>query len=144
MLAVRFVTGTTCRPAASIILTLFNASGEFIDDNDEGAGVATDPTTGLAADARLTDTLTPGNYIVALTEFDNFSIGNLADGFAETGNPNFTADPSFTSGGACPGNMFRDISGSDGAAAPGTGLSILSTSRVPRLRRQCPNRRRYS
>lgn len=38
------------------------------------AGVATDPSTGLAADARLTETLAPGSYIVALTEFDNFSI----------------------------------------------------------------------
>ena len=101
------------------ILTLFNASGVFIDDNDEGAGVATDPITRLAADARLTETLTPGNYTVALTEFDNFSIGNLADGFAEAGHPNFTADPSFTTGGPCPGNLFRDISGTAGRCRTG-------------------------
>lgn len=101
------------------ILTLFNASGVFIDDDDEGAGVATDPLTGLAADARLTETLAPGSYIVALTEYDNFSIGNLAAGFAEAGNPNFTADSTFSTAGPCPGNMFRDISGTTGRCRTG-------------------------
>ncbi|MBV8831851.1 MAG: VCBS repeat-containing protein, partial [Acidobacteriaceae bacterium] len=101
------------------ILTLFSASGSFIDDNDDGAGVATDPRTGLAADARLTESLTPGNYIVALTQFDNFSISDLADGFAEQGNHNFTANSSFAAGGPCPGNMFRDISGSAGRCRNG-------------------------
>ncbi len=113
-------TGTVVpRGGFDTILTLFSASGVFINDNDEGAGVAVDPTTGLAADARLTETLTPGNYIVALTEFDNFSIGNLSDGFAEAGNPHFTAAPSFTSAGPCPGNMFRDISGTAGRCRTG-------------------------
>ncbi len=101
------------------ILTLFSASGVFIDDNDEGAGVATDPTTGLAADARITTNLTAGNYILALTQYDNFSNGNLADGFVETGNSNFTANPNFTTGGPCPGNMFRDISGTAGRCRTG-------------------------
>ena len=93
------------------ILTLFTASGAFIDDNDTGTGVLADPATGFAGDARLIENLAAGNYIVALTEYDNFSIGNLSDGFAETGNPNFTASPTFTSGAPCPGNLFRDISG---------------------------------
>ena len=101
------------------ILTLFSASGVFIDDNDEGAGVATDPTTGLAADARITTNLTAGNYLLALTQYDNFSNGNLADGFVETGNSNFTANPNFTTGGPCPGNMFRDISGTAGRCRTG-------------------------
>jgi hypothetical protein len=117
------------------ILTLFSGSGVFIDDNDEGSGVATDPTTGLAADARLTETLSPGEYILALTEFDNFSLGNLSDGFAETGNPNFTADPNFATGGACPGDMFRDISGSAGRCRTGDWtvdfVDIQSAEAVP-------------
>ena len=113
-------TGTVVpRGGFDTILTLFNASGAFIDDNDEGAGVATDPATGLAADARLTENLTSGNYIVALTQYDNFSIGNLAAGFAEQGHSNFTADPSFAGGGPCPGNMFRDISGTAGRCRNG-------------------------
>ena len=101
------------------ILTLFDAGGDFLTDNDEGSGVATDPSTGLAADARITTNLTPGTYVVALTQFDSFSIGNLADGFDEAGHPNFTADPTFTTGGPCPGNMFRDISGTAGRCRNG-------------------------
>jgi hypothetical protein len=85
-------TGTVAPPGGfDTILTLFSASGSFIEDNDEGAGVATDSVTGLAADARITTNLTAGNYLLALTQYDNFSIGNLADGFVEAGSPNFTA-----------------------------------------------------
>jgi hypothetical protein len=101
------------------ILTLFDQNGAFLADNDEGTGVAIDPLTGRAFDARLTTNLVPGSYVAALTQFDNFSLGNLADGFAETGHPNFTADPTFTAGGACPGNMFRDISGTAGRCRDG-------------------------
>ena len=90
-----------------------------LTDNDEGAGVAVNPTTALAADAGLTTTLGPGRYLVALTEYDHFSVGTLADGFAEAGHPNFTADPSFTTGGPCPGNLFRDISGTAGRCRNG-------------------------
>src|SRR5581483_9667957 len=61
----------------------------------------------------------PGSYIVALTEFDNFSLGNLSDGFAEAGNPNFTAASNFTTGGPCPAGMFRDISGTAGRCRDG-------------------------
>ncbi|MBV9307787.1 MAG: DVUA0089 family protein [Acidobacteriaceae bacterium] len=102
------------------ILTLFNASGQFLSENDDGAGVATDPATGLAGDARLTATLAPGRYLLALTQYDNFARGsNLADGFVEAGYPNFTAAPSFATGGACPGNLFRDISGTAGRCRTG-------------------------
>jgi hypothetical protein len=101
------------------ILTLFSASGVFIEDNDDGAGVAADPATGLTGDARITANLTAGNYLVALTQYDNFSIGNLSDGFGEAGNPNFTADPTFALGGPCPGNVFRDISGTPGRCRSG-------------------------
>ncbi len=101
------------------ILTLFSASGVFIDDNDDGAGVAADPTTGLTGDARITANLAGGNYILALTQYDNFSSGNLADGFVEAGNPIFTADPTFALRGPCPGNMFRDISGTAGRCRSG-------------------------
>jgi hypothetical protein len=113
-------TGTVVpRGGFDTILTLFSASGVFIDDNDDGAGAAVDPITGQAADARITGNLAAGSYILALTQYDNFSIGNLTDGFGETGNPNFTTDPGFGSGGACPGNMFRDISGTAGRCRTG-------------------------
>ncbi len=101
------------------ILSLFDSGGAFLADNDEGAGVATDPATGEAFDARITTPLAVGSYIVALTQFDNFAAGNLVDGFLEAGHPHFTADPSFTAGGPCPGNLFRDISGTAGRCRNG-------------------------
>jgi len=117
------------------ILTLFSASGVFIDDNDDGAGVAADPATGQAADARITANLAAGSYILAVTEYDNFSIGNLSDGFAETGNHNFTADPNFATGGACPGGLFRDISGTAGRCRTGNWaldfVNVTSVTSVP-------------
>ncbi len=129
-------TGTTAPSGGfDTILTLFSSSGVFIDDNDEGAGVATDPATGLAADARIRTNLNAGSYILALTQYDNFSIGNLADGFTEIGHPNFTADPSFATGGACPGNMFRDISGTAGRCRTGNWaldfVNVTSATAVP-------------
>jgi hypothetical protein len=101
------------------ILTLFDSSGNLLSENDDGAGVATDPSTGLAGDSRITGTLNAGRYVLALTQYDNFARGKLAEGFVETGHPNFTADPNFTTGGPCPGNQFRDISGAPGRCRNG-------------------------
>jgi hypothetical protein len=113
-------TGTLVpRGGFDTILTLFNSSGVFLNENDDGAGAAEDPSTGLAGDARITGNLAAGSYILALTQYDNFSSGDLAGGFVETGHPNFTADPTFADGGPCPGNMFRDISGTDGRCRTG-------------------------
>src|SRR5947208_8666179 len=55
------------------VLTLFDSAGNFIADNDDGVGVGIDPITGQASDARITRNLAAGNYIVALTPYDNFS-----------------------------------------------------------------------
>jgi hypothetical protein len=101
------------------ILTLFDSSGNLLSENDDGAGVATDPSTGLAGDSRITATLNAGRYVLALSQYDNFARGNMAEGFVETGHPNFTADPNFTTGGSCPGNQFRDISGAPGRCRNG-------------------------
>jgi hypothetical protein len=101
------------------ILTLFDSAGTGPADNDEGSGVATDPATGKAFDARITMTLAPGSYIVALTQFDNFAPGDLPSGFVKAGHPHFTADPTFTTGGPCAGNLFRDISGTAGRCRDG-------------------------
>ena len=107
------------RDGFDTILTLFSAFGVFIDDNDDDASIAADPATGLTGDARIAAALAAGSYILALTEFDNFSVGNLSDGFAETGNPHFTASDSFTSGGPCPGDVLRDVSGTAGHCRTG-------------------------
>src|SRR5215469_11243417 len=39
------------------VLTLFTSSGVFLAENDDGTGVAIDPLTGQASDARLTANL---------------------------------------------------------------------------------------
>ncbi|MBV9223639.1 MAG: DVUA0089 family protein, partial [Acidobacteriaceae bacterium] len=117
------------------ILTLFSASGGLLTENDDGTGVATDPTAGLARDARITANLAAGSYLLALTQYDNFARGNLADGFVEAGHPNFTAAPSFATGGACPGNLFRDISGTAGRCRNGNWTvdftNVASVTAVP-------------
>ncbi len=97
------------------VLTLFTRNGTLITDNDDGPGVAVDPSTGMAADARIMTNLTPGTYTLALTQYDNFANSStLAGGFNEDGHPNFTASLAFTSTGPCPGNLFRDISDAAG------------------------------
>lgn len=101
------------------VLTLFSSSGDFIAENDEGAGALADLTTGQAWDPRLQGNLTAGTYVIALTQYGNFSIGSLSDGFLYSGQPNFTADPDFSPAGPCPGGNFRDTSGTDGRCRNG-------------------------
>jgi len=79
------------------MLTLFGPGGGFIDFNDD-----IDRASGNW-DAQLVETgLAPGTYTVALTQFNNYAnayleflntgstSGNLADGFSQAANPNFT------------------------------------------------------
>jgi hypothetical protein len=73
------------------MLTLFSEAGLKLADNDDGIGAPFDPNTGDAFDAELSVVLAAGAYVLALTQYDNFSLGDLADGFAESGNPFFTA-----------------------------------------------------
>ena len=83
------------------VLSVFDSTGTFINDNDDSIIQQVDPLTGLAYDAGLQLTLTPGTYQVALTEYDNFAkasptygpgggLTNLSDGFTQQGNGNFT------------------------------------------------------
>lgn len=102
------------------ILTLFNASGVFIVENDDGSGVADDALTGQPLDSRITATIGPGQYILALTQYDNFVTGlTLQEGFDQAGHGNFTADPSFTNGPGCASGQFRDTSDVPGACRNG-------------------------
>lgn len=108
------------------ILTLFDSSGNLLSENDDGTGVATDPSTGLAGDSRITATLNAGRYVLALTQYDNFARGKLAEGFVETGHPNFTADPNFTTGGPVQATCFATFQAQPGDAARGVGRWTLS------------------
>lgn len=79
---------TTAAGGFDPVLTLFTSAGNFVPNGVGGGGsnctgVGTDAGTGLCEDAFFTETLNPGSYILALTEFPNYSNGTItgADGF---------------------------------------------------------------
>jgi hypothetical protein len=95
-------------------LAIFNqADGGFITDSNG-------KFTGEEAEIAGFGTLLAGNYILALTQFDNVAAGlNLADGFAADlslasfGNTPFTAN-----GGGGSGHWAVDIRNVDAASIP--------------------------
>jgi len=88
------------------VLSLFNATGGLtnssllVGSNDDGAGVATDPSTGNAFDALLSlPSLGAGTYVLVLSESDNLANGpTYGDGFSQTGNGDFTPGSSDAAG----------------------------------------------
>jgi hypothetical protein len=82
-------------------LTLFDSLGVFIDQNQD--------ISFNNFDSFMSDTLLPGSYIVALTQYDNFPVADdtnnklLSDGFTQAGNGNFTG-PEFSDG---PGSFIN-------------------------------------
>ena len=77
---------TTAAGGFDPVLTLFTAPapGTFVPNAVGGGsnsctGVGTDPGTGFCEDAYFTETLDPGSYILALTEFPNYSNQTLND-----------------------------------------------------------------
>lgn len=131
------------------ILSLFDAtSGQLLlaYDNDGGcSNVSPDSATGFCWDAYLSIPLFSGQYIVALTQYDNLPFGpTLSDGFLRSGEGNFT--PALS---GFPGTSFLDIFGNqrtanwtvifDGATdvstvpEPGTfGLALLALAALGR------------
>lgn len=105
---------TIARGGFDPILSLFDASGALLGVGDDGGYgiVGTDALTNSAWDAFLTAILDPGTYTVALTQYDNYSFGNLADGYWRVGEGNFTVYI------GCPtsGPSFNDASGEEGCA----------------------------
>lgn len=82
------------------VLTLFSASGSQ-DELQSAAGSANncftpghgnvDPASGFCWDAFFDTVLTAGDYVLAISQDDNLANGpGLADGFSQTGNPNYT------------------------------------------------------
>jgi hypothetical protein len=70
------------------ILTLFDGSGDIIDDNDDG-GSNVPADGGSHYDTFLQALLTPGNYTVSVQAYSNFANGpNLSDGFEGDGDFN--------------------------------------------------------
>lgn len=91
------------------ILALFDGSGVYIDQNDDGncSFVAADIVTGNCWDTYFSAPLAAGSYTVAVMQYDNFANGpNLSDGFGRDGQGNFT--PGYT---GCSATQFCDVSG---------------------------------
>jgi hypothetical protein len=90
-------------------LAVFNAAGLLLAQNDNGQlAVPADAVTGFRFDAFLDLPALPGgNYLLALTEANNFANGpTLQDGFSRAGEGNFTgADMGVA------GSSFLDIAG---------------------------------
>lgn len=76
------------------IVTLFDASGNLLGENDD-SGLVTDSVSGNAWDSLLTRDLSAGNYTATVTQYDSFANGPLlADGFQGTADMNFSGrDP---------------------------------------------------
>ncbi|MBI1353118.1 MAG: PEP-CTERM sorting domain-containing protein [Acidobacteria bacterium] len=89
------------------VLTLYSAAGDFIDFNDDGATVALDPLTGLPVDAELELFLVAGDYQFAVTQYDNYPVGDLISGFL------YDFDSNFTAFSGCPAGEFCDFDGND-------------------------------
>jgi hypothetical protein len=112
------------------IVSLFDGAGALVGENDDGrseAGsclVRSDPGGGGPFDACLVVTLEAGSYTVAVSQFDNFPVGDtLAEGFDFSGAPNFTADD------GCPNGQFCDVRGNDRTNA--WAFDVVATSAVP-------------
>ncbi len=84
---------TIARGGFDPILALFDSTGAYINQNDDGGCglVAADSVTGNCWDTFFSSSLAAGNYTVSIMEFDNFARGpNLSDGFERDGQGNFT------------------------------------------------------
>jgi hypothetical protein len=105
---------TIARGGFDPVLSLFDSSGVLLGVGDDGGYdlVAADALTNSAWDGFLAMVLAPGAYTVALTQYDNYSFGNLADGFWRVGEGDFTVYI------GCPtsGPAFNDASGEEGCA----------------------------
>lgn len=92
------------------VFALFGSDGTLLGYGDDGAS-RVDSATGGAFDAVLTIALAAGEYVVAISQFDNFAIGpDFGAGFLETGNATFTAAY------GCAAGQFCDLSGADRSA----------------------------
>lgn len=89
-------------------VSLFTASGLLVlaqdDATPECDGVANDPVTNDCFDVNLVTELAAGNYLVAVTQFDNAALGpDLAAGFSKSG-------ANFTAMFGCVAGQFCDVS----------------------------------
>ena len=80
--------GTTiARGGFDPILALFDSSGKRVGEQDDAEcpNVAADAVTGECWDTYYNTALTAGSYTVTVQQFNNFSLGELSDGFRYDG-----------------------------------------------------------
>lgn len=99
------------------VLSLYDGSGQIIDFNDDGDGVASDLVSGTASDALLSLSLDAGMYSVYLTQYDNVGPANLALPFNFDGQTDFRGGFVDFNGFQRTGNWALDIGGVASAAA---------------------------
>lgn len=90
-------------------LSLFDQASGALIQWANAAGCASppvDPITGFAWDACISTNLVVGSYLLVLSQSGNDPLGDIVDGFSQTGNPNFTAI-----NGLDPNAMFVDVGG---------------------------------
>ena len=93
------------------ILSLFNAAtGSKVDDNDDGGCSLVASYNGSCWDTYLDVTLAAGDYVVAVSQYQNFAGATLNDPFTGGGRPNFGGSTSF---------WAFDILNVENAAIPG-------------------------
>ena len=103
------------------ILTLYDSAGSFIDESDDGSGSCfagaealvpgidsgnEDTNTFQTYDSCFSAVIAAGAYIAAVTQYDSFAAGDLADGFVRDGEDNFTGAEF-----GCSNGSFCDIGG---------------------------------
>ena len=108
------------------MLFLYNSAGSLLAQSDDGIGVPTDPTTGLASDAAFSIGLAAGPYTLAVTQYDNFALGDLSAGFSRAGSGNFT--PGLN---GCSATAFCDTSGAARTGHWAINVSTINVSAVP-------------
>ena len=106
-------------------LAVFNPAGLLLAQNDNGQlAVPADAVSGFRFDAFLDlSSLTGGNYLLALTEANNFANGPaFQDGFSRAGEGNFTGADMGVAGGS-----FLDIGGNQRTPAWAVDLAGVET-----------------
>ncbi len=123
------------------MLTLFDGAGwQLVQNDDAGCGSVGDPGTGICLDARIDASLPAGSYVLALTQWGNFSFGpTLDDGFLQAGTGNYTGPDGFWDAKGAPRTGLRavDITTPDAQPVPepatvllvGGGLAALCRTR---------------
>jgi hypothetical protein len=82
------------------VLTVFDSLGNLAGGPDTGGVVGgnppcgargVDPVTNFCLDGYIQEVLSPGTYLLVLTEYDNLPLGTfLSDGYSRTGQGDFT------------------------------------------------------